>query len=90
MQHDVEETELQVLLDETANHNIYGGAAQIAMFAAIWRISIHVHSKGMNTLIYGSGAEFHLLWCHINQPDGSPNHYDLLEKLVTEKPETQQ
>ena len=79
MHHDVEGTELQGFLDETADFSVYGGAAQIAMFAAIRRVSIHVHSKTMNTQIYGSGTDFHLLWCHIQEPEGSPNHYDLLE-----------
>jgi len=90
MQHDTEGAELQEFLTETADHNVYGGAAQIAMFAALRRICIHVHSKGMNTLIYGSGVEFHLLYCHISQPEGSPNHYDLLEKLIPEQPVVEQ
>ena len=89
MQHDVEGSELQGFLDETGDHYVYGGAAQIAMFAAVRRIAIHVHSKGMNTQIYGSGTDFHLFWCHIHEPDGRPNHYDLLEKWVVEKPAAQ-
>ena len=56
------------------------------MFAAIRRISIHVHSNSMSTQVYGSGTDFHLLWCHINDPEGVPNHYDLLEKSAAETP----
>ena len=85
MQHDSEGAELQEFLTETADFSIYGGAAQIAMFAAIRRICIHVHAKGMNTLTYGSGVEFHLLYCHIGQAEGRPNHYDVLEKLAPEQ-----
>ena len=51
------------------------------MFAAVRRICIHVHEKGMKLLTYGSGTEFHLLYCHISEAEGRPNHYDILEKL---------
>jgi len=71
-----------VVIQETKSTAIYGGERQIAMFAAIRDIRIHVHRQNMGTLTYGNGDEFHLLYSHIRDEQKEPNHYDYMVRSV--------
>jgi len=85
MEHDMHGEELQQFIGETGDSNEYGGERQIAIFAAIKRLKVTVHDKTMGKLTYGHGHEFHLLYSHINDENGEPNHYDLLEDVMSHR-----
>ena len=72
---DPEQT-LQGFITETSEKGIWGGEAQIHLFAMIMGCRVVVHSEGMRELVYGEGEKVVQLLYSSQGP--SLNHYDLV------------
>ena len=70
---------LREALAELHDPKVWGSAVHIALAAESWKITIWVHSFNQPTHKFGSGQKIiHILWHNEVNPNGNPNHYDVL------------
>ena len=79
MEHDPDGVELPAFVADTMRSGEWGGAEQIAIFAAVHGVQVSVHELDGGVQTFGKGGKtVRLLYSNAAYGHGNPDHYDLI------------